>query len=142
MGAAPLMRAVLDSNILLSALISPHGAPHRIYEAWQGRRFDIVTCRTQLDEIRRASRYPKLRAILQPHRVGAMVNALAGSVLPDPPLGEHEADDPDDAWLLALAEASGAEWLVTGDRRSGLLARGRVGRARILTAAAFCDMAL
>ena len=143
MGAAPpLMRAVLDSNVLFSALISPHGAPHRIYEAWRARRFELVSCRMQLDEIRRASRYPKLRAILQPHRVGALVNALAASVWPDPPLGGHEADDPDDVWLLALAETSDAEWLVTGDRRSGLLARGRVGRARIVTAAAFCERAL
>ena len=140
--AAPLMRVVLDSNVLLSALISPRGPPHRIYEAWRGRRFELATCPTQLDEIRRASRYPKLRAILQPHRVGAMVNALAADALPDPPPGGHEADDPHDAWLLALAEASGADWLVTGDRRSGLLARSRVGRARIATAAAFCEMAL
>ena len=61
------MRVVLDSNVLLSALISPHGAPHRIHEAWRGRRFELVTCPTQLDEIRRASSYPRLRAILQPH---------------------------------------------------------------------------
>lgn len=45
-------------------------------------------------------------------------------------------------WLLAPAETSEAEWLVTGDRRSGLLARGRVGRARIVTAVAFCERAL
>lgn len=143
MGAATaLMRVVLDSNVLFSALISPRGAPHRVYEAWRKRRFELVTCPTQLDEIRRASRYPKLRAILQPHRVGAMVNALAVDAVPDPPLRGHQADDPDDVWLLALAEVSGADWLVTGDRRSGLLARGRVGRARIAAAAAFCDLAL
>ena len=71
-----------------------------------------------------------------------MVNALAADALPDPPPGGHEADNPDDTWLLALAEASGADWLVTGDRRSGLLPRGCVGRARIATAAAFCEQAL
>lgn len=142
MDAPPLMRVVLDSNVLLSALISPHGTPHRVYEAWHTRRFQLVTCTTQLDEIRRASRYPKLRNLLQPHRVGAMVNALAADALPDPPLGGHKANDPDDAWLLALAEAAEADWLVTGDRRSGLLTRGRIGRARIVTAAAFCKIAL
>jgi putative PIN family toxin of toxin-antitoxin system len=141
-GTTPLMRVVLDTNILLSALISPHGTPHRVYEAWQARRFELVTCATQLEELRRASRYPKLRDLLQPHRVGAIVNALAANAAPDPPLGRHEADDPDDAWLLALAEASGADWLATGDRRSGLLARGRIGRARIVTAAVFCKIAL
>jgi len=136
------MRVVLDSNILLSALISPRGPPHRIHQAWQDGRFELVTCPIQLEEIRRASRYPKLRAILRPHRVGAMVNALHAAAWPDPPAGRHEAADPDDAWLLALAEAAAADWRVTGDRRSGLLALGHVGAARIATAAGFCEGAL
>lgn len=59
------MRVVLDTNILFSALISPHGAPDRIYRAWRTARFEIVTSLVQLDEIRRASRYPKLQAVLQ-----------------------------------------------------------------------------
>ncbi len=58
------MRVVLDTNILFSALISPHGAPDAIYRAWRAARFEVVTSRMQLDEIRRASRYPKLQAIL------------------------------------------------------------------------------
>ncbi len=68
------MRVVLDTNILFSALISPHGAPDAIYRAWRAARFEVVTSRMQLDEIRRASRYPKLQAILQPAKVGAMIN--------------------------------------------------------------------
>lgn len=50
----------------------------------------------------------------------------------------HEAEDPNDAWLLALAEASDADWLVTGDRLLGALARG----ARIVTATMFCELML
>lgn len=111
------MRVVLDSNILFSALIQPLGAPHRLYEA-RGRRRLELTCPTQLDETRRASRYPKLRPILQPHRVGALVKALRAVALPDPPVGNHDLDDPDDAWPLALADVSGAQWVVTGDHRS------------------------
>jgi predicted nucleic acid-binding protein len=41
-------------------------------------------------------------------------------------------------WLLALADMARADYLVTGDKRSGLLAKRRIGAARILTAAAFC----
>jgi putative PIN family toxin of toxin-antitoxin system len=55
---------VLDTNILFSALISPHGTPDLIYRAWRSARFEIVTSQLQLDEIRRASRYPKFRDIL------------------------------------------------------------------------------
>lgn len=76
------MRVVLDSNILLS----PHGAPHCIFQLWRAKRFELVTCPTQLDEIHRASHYPKLRDMFQPHRVSAMVNVLGAYAIPDPPL--------------------------------------------------------
>lgn len=77
------MRVVLDSNILLSALISPHGPPHTIYRAWRDRHFELITTAIQLDEIRRASRYPKFRGVLQPHRVGRMLNELQGATVQD-----------------------------------------------------------
>jgi len=70
------MRVVLDTNILFSALISPHGAPDAIYRAWRSGRFELMTSQVQLEEIRRASRYPKLQAVLQPARVGVMINNL------------------------------------------------------------------
>jgi len=131
------MRVVLDSNILLSALISPHGPPHRIYEAWRQRRFELVTTGVQLDELRRASRYPKFRGILQPHRVGRMLNNLQGATVLDRLPDGYEATDPDDAWLLALADAARAG---DGRQQSGLLAQHHSGAARILVAAAFCEV--
>lgn len=132
------MRVVLDSNILLSALLSQHGSPHQIYQAWQKKRFTLVTTDIQLNELRQASRYPKFRGVLQPHRVGRLVNNLQGATIVDRLPDGYEAADPHDAWLLALADAGHADYLVTGDKRSGLLDRRRIGSARILTAAAFC----
>ena len=136
------MRVVLDNNVLLSALISPRGAPDAIYRAWRAARFEIVTSVAQLDELRRASRYPKFKAVLQPHRVGAMVNNLQRAVVLKRLPSGIEADDPFDAFLLAMAVAGEVEYLVTGDRRAGLLQRGHIGRTRILTPAAFCAEAL
>jgi putative PIN family toxin of toxin-antitoxin system len=136
------MRVVLDTNILFSALISPHGAPDTIYRAWRAARFEVVTSRKQLDEIRRASRYPKLKAVLQPARVGTMVNNLQRAVLLERLNIRDETDDPNDAFLLALARASAADYLVTGDRSAGLLERGHIGRTRIVTPAGFCGEAL
>ena len=52
----------------------------------------------------------------------------------------HEAADPNDAWLLALSEQSRADYLVTGDKRAGLLARGKLRPTGILTARAFCQV--
>ena len=136
------MRVVLDTNILFSALISPHGAPDMIYRAWRSARFELVTSRAQLDEIRRASRYPKLQAVLQPTKVGVMINNLQRSLVLEQLPRHFETDDPDDAFLLAMADAGKADYLVTGDRRAGLLQRGHLGRTRILTPVAFCNEVL
>ena len=135
------MRVILDTNVLLSALISPHGPPEAIYRAWRAARFELVTSVEQLDEIRRVSRYPKLKAILPPHRVGTMVNNLQRAIvleaLPALPDG-IDMLDPNDAFLARMALASEADFLITGDRRAGLLQRGHIDRTRIVNPATFC----
>ena len=139
------MRVVLDTNVLLGALISPYGPPEAIYRAWRLDRFELVTSIVQLDEIRRVSRYPKLRPILPAHRVGTMVNNMqrANVLGALPALTEgFQVADQDDAYLLAMALASEADYLVTGDRRAGLLQMQSAGRTRILTPSAFCEEAL
>ncbi len=88
------MRVVLDTNVLLSALISPHGPSDAIYRAWRAARFEVVTAEAQLDELRRASRYPKFKAVLQPHHVGAMVNNLQRAVVLERLPSGIEANDP------------------------------------------------
>lgn len=136
------MLVVLDSNVLFSALISPYGAPHRIYEAWREGRFEVATCREQIEELRRASRYPKFRDILQPHLVGLMLNHLHRAQVLDNLPSKHEAEDPHDTYLLNLADAVQAQYLITGDKRAGILQRRRIGKTSILTAAEFCRKAL
>ena len=132
------MRVVLDSNILFSALISPHGAPDVIYRAWRAARFEVVTSQTQLDEIHRASRYPKLQVVLQPAKVGAMLNNLQRALVLEKLTLSVEADDPNDTFLLAMALQGNADYLVTGDHRAGLLQRGHIEQTRIVTPAVFC----
>lgn len=139
------IRAVLDTNVLLSALLSPHGAPDSIYRAWQKDRFGLVTSATQIDELRRASRYAKFKDVLQPYRVGTMINNMRRSIMLDalPPLPEGiGAADPNDVFLLAMVLSGEADYLVTGDHRAGVLQRGNLGRTRIVTPAVFCAEAL
>lgn len=132
------MRVVLDSNVLFSALISPHSPSHHIYQAWREGYFKPITRRLRIDEISRASRYPRLQRILQGHRVGALLNHLQRTNIIELLPPRIQVDDPDDAFLLALAEAGQADILVTGDRRAGLLQRGHHERTRIVTPAFFC----
>ncbi len=139
------MRVIMDTNVLVAALISQHSPPDTIYRAWRAGRFELVTSHIQLDELRRISRYPKLKAILPNHRVGMMINHLNRAIVLDelPALPTNlETSDPDDDFLLRMILASDADFLVTGDRRAGLLQRRSFQRARILAPSAFCDEAI
>jgi putative PIN family toxin of toxin-antitoxin system len=134
------MRVVLDTNILIAALITKDTPPDRIYQAWRKRRFELVTSQWQLDEFRRVSRYPKLRKYLQPIEAGNLVNGLRHQArflenLPDVDLSE----DPDNNPLLAMAIAGEVDYLVSGDKRD-VLALKKVGKASIVTARRFLTM--
>lgn len=86
--------------------------------------------------------HPKFRSVLQPTRVGAMVKNPQRAIMLQHLPTDIEASDPFDAFLLAMAIAGAAEYLVTGDPRAGLLKLGHIGRTRIVTPTAFCAEAL
>jgi putative PIN family toxin of toxin-antitoxin system len=137
------MIVLLDSNVFISALISPHGAPGNIYNAWLHGRFRVVTCQQQIDEIRAACRTAKFKSRLQPHHVGTMLNYLYAAIVWQGPLPrKHQANDPADSYLLDLMEAAQPDYAVTGDKRSGLLELGKLGRTKILGATAFSSQVL
>jgi len=131
------MRVVLDTGILIAALITKDTPPDQLYQAWRKRRFELVTSEWQLDEFRRVSRYAKLRKYLQPIEAGNLINglrhqALLLQTLPDVDLSK----DPDDNPLLAMAIAGEADYLVSGDKRD-VLALKKVDKTRIITARRF-----
>jgi len=130
------VRVVLDTGILVAALITADTPPDRIYQAWRKGRFVLVTSEWQLVELRRVSRYPKLRPLLKSAEVGAMVNGLRRQAMVLEGLPELDlSPDPDDNPVLAMAVAGRADYLVTGDKRD-LLALKKVEKARIVTARA------
>ena len=134
------MRVVLDTNVLLSALISPGGTPAGIYEAWKLGRFELLTSEQQLDELRRVTRYPTLRPLITASEAGRMINQLRvlATVLVRLPR-VAVSQDPADDFLLAMAQAGKGDYLVTGDK-SGLLALEKHGKTRIVTAATFAAL--
>lgn len=130
------MRVILDTNILLSGLISPRGVPALLIEAWLDRRFTLVSHALQLEEIRDVSRREKIRAFIRPAEAGRLVNQIALIAdIPENLPHVRRSPDPRDDFLLALCEAGGVDWLVTGDK-ADLLALGRHGPAGIVTASA------
>ena len=70
------MRVVLDTGILIAALITNDTPPALIYQAWRKKRFELVTSEWQLDEFRRVSRYAKLRRFIKPAEAGTLLSGL------------------------------------------------------------------
>jgi putative PIN family toxin of toxin-antitoxin system len=134
------MRVVLDTNILLSALINRHGTPAQLITGWRERRYDLITSTEQLIELGDVARRPVLRARIVPSTVGRLIRDLRklAEVLTRLHAVERSAD-PADNFLLAMAEAGNANYLVSGDRR-GVLALGTHGITQILRAGDFLDV--
>ena len=111
------VRAVLDPNVLISAILSPTGAPARALFAWVRGEFELVVSRLLLDELERALAYPKLRARIPVEDAIRFVAWLAGSATlvsdPEDPPAIH-SEDPGDDYLIALAAVQRAV-LVSGD---------------------------
>lgn len=131
------MRVILDTNIVLSGLISPVGWPATLLEAWLDRRFALISHDIQLAELRDVSRREKIRALVKASEMGRIINQIRLiATMPDtlPPV--ERSRDPKDDFLLALCDAGAADWLVTGDK-SDLLPLARHGGTRIVTAAGF-----
>ncbi len=112
------MRLVIDTNILVSALLAATSLPAQLVVLWRAGRFDLLTTAEQLDELMRVTRYPKIRERLAPAIAGRMVNDLRALAITVDKLPVVDASpDPDDNYLLALAAAGAADVLVTGDKR-------------------------
>lgn len=112
------MRAVLDVNVLISAAISPRGAPAQVLRDWGAGRFELVASPALIDELGRALAYPKVRRRVPEHAALAMAALITRSahIVTDPPASPSLVpDDGDDAYLIALAAGTRAV-LVTGDR--------------------------
>jgi uncharacterized protein len=134
------MRVVLDTNILLSALINRHRTPAQLITGWRERRYDLITSTEQLIELGDVARRPVLRARIVPSTVGRLIRDLRqlAEVLTRLPAVERSAD-PADNFLIAMAEAGNANYLVSGDRR-GVLALGTHGITQIVRAREFLDV--
>ena len=127
------MRAVLDTNVLVSALLVQTGYPAKIYQAWSEGEYTLLTCSEQLDELRETLHKPTIAALIKPYKAGRLVNdikAFAEIVGSLPRV--LRSPDPTDDFLLALCQAGRADYLVTGDK-TGLLSLRRHRATRIVS---------
>lgn len=132
------MRAVLDPNVIISALLSPSGTPAQVFRAWLDGRFDLIASPMLLGELDQALAYAKLRRRIPESEAREFIEWIRRSALvaddPDDP-APLSSRDPGDNYLLALMAAERAV-LVTGDGHLRELG----ADLPILTAGAFLEL--
>jgi uncharacterized protein len=134
------VRLVIDTNILISALLTGSSLPAHLIALWREGRFDLLTSADQLDELTRVTRYPRIRERLAPQLAGRLINELRdiAVVVKNLPV-VTVSPDPYDNYLLATAAAGSADFLVTGDKRD-LLALKLYEGTRIITVREFLTL--
>lgn len=111
------MRIVLDTNVLVSALISGATPPARLYEAWTRGDFQLVTSAEQIEELRRVLTYDRLSTYITLADAQTLSETIDAAAVVVHDLPEVDAArDVDDNVILATAIASNADLIVTGDK--------------------------
>lgn len=111
-------RAVLDPNVLVSALISSKGPSARLLLELRAGAFELVISPHLLAELEEVLHREKFRPYATEEEVNAYVDVLRDEsiVVDDPdPASEPIGEDPDDEYLIALARAARVDALVSGD---------------------------
>ncbi len=116
------LRLVIDPGVFVSGAIS-NGAPRQLLEAAVAGRITVIISPLLLAELDEVLHRPKFRRWFTLQRAEDLLHALQllGELVPDPPslpaeLRQQICRDPGDDYLVALAEANDATFLVSGDR--------------------------
>jgi len=114
------MIIVLDTNVVVSALLSPSGPPGEIIHYWEAEEFSVVISVQLLKELEHTLKYPKVMKYLQlsPDGISLFLEhfkTFAGLVEPEPSLAVIK-NDPDDNRVLECAVSGKAAYIVTGDK--------------------------
>jgi putative PIN family toxin of toxin-antitoxin system len=111
------MRIVLDTNVLVSGLHNPNGAPGRIIDQILGARIQVLYDDRILAEYRDVLARPRLA--LEPSLAQAIVGyiRLSGEQVMALPLDQNTLPDPDDLPFAEVAITGEADMLVTGNMK-------------------------
>ncbi len=111
-------RVVLDTNVVLSALVFGGGAAGRLRGLWQQRAFVPLASTATAHELVRVLAYPKfgLSAAEQHELLADYLPCTAIVRIPQPPPRVPVCRDPLDAPFLHLAVMGKAQMLVSGDK--------------------------
>jgi putative PIN family toxin of toxin-antitoxin system len=114
------IRAVLDTNVLVSGLIGEHSPPRQIVDAWLDGRYTLVTSLYQIEELHHVLTYPRIarQVRLADSELEMILVALLSQaeVVPGRLHLPGVTRDPKDDPLVACAQEGGAGYIVSGDQ--------------------------
>jgi len=136
------IRAVLDTNVLVSGLVAKEGPPGRILDAWLQGRFVLVTSLYLVEELTHVLSYPRIagRLRLDNEELAAILAALLSraEVVPDHLHLPGVTRDPKDDAAVACAREGQAGYIVSGSQ--GLLVLGEYEGVRMVTPRQFAEI--
>jgi len=110
------MQVVLDTNIIVSALLQPLGPSAAVYLLAISGKVKLVLTRPILDEYEEVIKRPRLKRDKEVIKnTLESIQKVGFWVKPERTL--QVSPDPDDNMFLECAEASEADYLVTGNTR-------------------------
>ncbi|WP_374668994.1 putative toxin-antitoxin system toxin component, PIN family [Ramlibacter sp.] len=133
------LRVVLDTNVVLSALVFRGGPAARVRAAWQAERFKPLVSKATAEELIRVLAYPKFR-LTADERQELLADYLPWAEvvpIPEPPPAVPPCRDINDLPFLHLAVAGRAKVLVSGDGDLLALA-GTRGLCKVMDVDGFC----
>lgn len=115
------MRAVLDSNVFVSAALSDRGAPAELLHRWEVGKFELIVSAELLFELLEVLTRPKFRRYLtEADALDYVLRIHDGAAEVSGELPENVVagvtPDPDDDYLAGVALEGRADVLVSGDQ--------------------------
>jgi len=112
------VRVVLDTNVLIGALITKGTPPDALYQAWLRGEIELVTSAAQVRELSDVLTRERLRKFIDAAEAAAIIEnigmrAVVLDELPSVSLSPDPADNP----ILATAIAGSADLIVSGDKK-------------------------
>lgn len=136
------MIVVLDTNVIVSAMLSSEGSPAEIIRRWEAEEFEVVTSPPLISEFERVINYPRVRKYirLSDEEIDTLKKRLkAVATLVEPQfILEIVEKDPADDRVLECAVAGGAAFIISGNTH--LLELGEHQQIVILEPTAFLAM--
>jgi putative PIN family toxin of toxin-antitoxin system len=118
-----MIRVVLDTNVLVSAILTPAGPPARILQLALEGRLRITLSAGIIKEINLVFQYSKLKKVMKKQRLSyriveeVILKILkVASITPGTMLIQEVSRDPADNLILSCAAEGQADFIISGDK--------------------------